>query len=108
MILGIEIFRYNDSPDGSPTIVPLIFPLIAGAGALTTMLSLRAEYSVLNIIIAIALNMIIVFIVLRKVSWIERVLGKSTVYVLRTFFGIILLAMSVKLFATNIMKILHQ
>ncbi len=108
MILGIEIFRYNDSPGGSPTIVPLIFPLIAGAGALTTMLSLRAEYSVLNIIIAIALNMIIVFIVLRKVSWIERVLGKSTVYVLRKFFGIILLAMSVKLFATNIMKILHQ
>ena len=92
----------------SPTIVPLIFPLIAGAGALTTMLSLRAEYSVLNIIIAIALNMIIVFIVLRKVSWIERVLGKSTVYVLRKFFGIILLAMSVKLFATNLMKILHQ
>ena len=88
--------------------MPLIFPLIAGAGALTTMLSLRAEYSVLNIIIAIALNMIIVFIVLRKVSWIERVLGKSTVYVLRKFFGIILLAMSVKLFATNIMKILHQ
>ena len=108
MILGIEIFRYNDSPDGSPTIVPLIFPLIAGAGALTTMLSLRAEYSVVNIIIAIALNMIIVYIVLRKVSWIERVLGKGTVYVLRKFFGIILLAMSVKLFATNLLKILHQ
>ena len=108
MILGIEIFRYNDSPTGSPTIVPLIFPLIAGAGALTTMLSLRAEYSVLNIIIAIALNMVIVYIVLRKVSWIEKVLGKGTVYVLRKFFGIILLAMSVKLFATNIMKILHQ
>ena len=108
MILGIEIFRYNDSPTGSPTIVPLIFPLIAGAGALTTMLSLRAEYSVLNIINAIALNLLLADKVLRKVSRLGKVLGKVPVDGLRKFFGIILLAMSVKLFATNIMKILHQ
>ena len=107
MILGIEIFKYDDSPSGSPTIVPLIFPLIAGAGSLTTMLSLRAECAAINIIIAVILNMFVVYIVLRSTSKIERALGKGTIYALRKFFGIILLAMSVKLFATNIIKILH-
>ena len=107
MILGIEIFKYDDSPSGSPTIVPLIFPLIAGAGSLTTMLSLRAEFAAINIIIAVILNMFVVYIVLRSTSKIERALGKGTIYALRKFFGIILLAMSVKLFATNIIKILH-
>ncbi|MBR3302929.1 MAG: MarC family protein [Bacteroidales bacterium] len=107
MILGIEIFKYDDSPSGSPTIVPLIFPLIAGAGSLTTMLSLRAEFAAINIIIAVILNMFVVYVVLRSTSKIERALGKGTIYALRKFFGIILLAMSVKLFATNIIKILH-
>ncbi|MGM9773933.1 MAG: MarC family protein [Candidatus Egerieousia sp.] len=107
MILGIEIFKYNDSPNGSPTIVPLIFPLIAGAGALTTMLSLRAEYEVINVVVGVALNMIVVYIVMRKIDWLERALGKGTIYLLRKFFGIILLAMSVKLFMTNIVKLLE-
>lgn len=101
MILDIEIFKYN-GPGGSATIVPIIFPLIAGAGALTTLLSLRAEYHVSNIIAAIFLNMVIVFFALRHLDLVEKVLGKGGVYILRKFFGIILLAISVKLFTTNI------
>ncbi len=101
MILDIEIFKYN-GPGGSATIVPIIFPLIAGAGALTTLLSLRAEYHVVNIIVAIFLNMVIVFFALRHLNLVEKVLGKGGVYILRKFFGIILLAISVKLFTTNI------
>lgn len=105
MILGIEIFRYDDSPSGSPTFVPLIFPLIAGAGALTTMLSLTAEYRAENIVIALMLNMCVVYVVIKHLNLVEKIFGKSTIYVLRKFFGIILLAISVKLFAVNIMKV---
>lgn len=101
MILGVELFK-NDSPGGSVTIVPIIFPLIAGAGGLTTVVSLRAEYEVVNIIIALILNMLIVWAVLAKASIAERLLGKGGIYVLRKFFGIILLAIAVKLFVTNI------
>lgn len=101
MILDIEIFKYN-GPGGSATIVPIIFPLVAGAGALTTLLSLRAEYHDLNIIIAIFLNMVIVFFALKHLNLVEKVLGKGGVYILRKFFGIILLAIAVKLFVTNI------
>lgn len=100
MIMGIELIK-NDGPGGSATIVPIIFPLIAGAGTLTTLLSMRAEYEVQNIIIAILINMIIVYIVLAKITFIEKAFGKSLIYVLRKFFGIILLAIAVKLFATN-------
>ena len=101
MILGVELMK-NDGPGGSATLVPIIFPLIAGAGALTTLLSLRAEYAFQNIIVAIVLNMIVVYFVLNKLEYIEKFLGKGTIYVLRKFFGIILLAISIKLFATNI------
>lgn len=103
MIMGVEIFK-NDGPGGSATIVPVIFPLIAGAGTLTTLLSLRAEFEVENIIVAIILNMIIVYIVLAKLSLIEKIFGRGVIFILRKFFGIILLAMAVKLFATNIVK----
>ena len=103
MIMGVELIK-NDSPTGSATVVPLIFPLIVGAGTLTTLLAMRAEYRVENIIIALILNMIFVYIVLRKLDWLEKVLGKGFIYVLRKFFGIILLAIAVKLFAANIMK----
>ena len=92
MTFSIEIFR-NDGPEGSATIVPVIFPLIAGAGALATTLTLKAECSVFSIIIAILLNMTVVYIVLCNVYLVERVLGKGGVYILRKFFGIILLAM---------------
>lgn len=103
MIMGVELFK-NDSPSGSATVVPLIFPLIAGAGTLTALLSMRAEYRVENIIAALVLNMLFVYAVLRKLDWIERTLGKGLIYVLRKFFGIILLAIAVKLFTANIMK----
>ena len=97
----MELFK-NDGPAGSATVVPIIFPLIAGAGTLTTLLSLRAEFRVENIVVAIILNMAVVYIVLSKLEWIERFLGKGVIFVLRKFFGIILLAMSVKLFVTNV------
>lgn len=104
MVLGIDIFN-NKGPEGSVTIVPIVFPLIAGAGSLTTVLSLRAEYAVENIIVAIVLNMIIVYFVLAKIEWAERVLGKGGIYILRKFFGIILLAIAIKLFSTNIVSL---
>lgn len=101
MLLGVELMK-NDGPGGSATLVPLIFPLIAGAGTLTTLLAMRAEYRVENIIVAILLNMIFVYFVLSKLEVIERIFGKGIIYVLRKFFGIILLAIAVKLFVTNI------
>lgn len=102
MIMGVEIMKYNDGPSGSASIVPLIFPLIAGAGALTTLLALRAEYRIENILIALILNMGVVSFVLAKLNWIEKAIGKSTIYILRKFFGIILLAIALKLFLTNV------
>lgn len=101
MILDVEIFKYQ-GPGGTATIVPIVFPLIAGTGSLTTVLTLRAEYAVENIILAILINMLIVFVVLRNLSIVEKILGKGGVYILRKFFGIILLAIAVKLFTANI------
>ena len=107
MIFSVEIFR-NDGPAGSVTIVPVVFPLIAGAGTLTTTLSLRAECHLSNLILAISLNMLLVYLVLRNAYLVERILGKSGVYVLRKFFGIILLAMSVRLFISNLSMLLYS
>lgn len=107
MILDVDIF-HDKSPAGASFIVPLVFPLIAGAGAFTTLLSLRAEYEMINIIIALALNMIFVFIVLKSTTLIEKVLKKSGIYVLRKFFGIILLAISVRLFTQNLDTMLNN
>lgn len=105
MIMGVELMK-NDGPEGSATFVPIIFPLIAGAGTLTTLLSMRAEYHLENIIVAIVLNMVVVFLVLSNINRIEKILGRGLIYVLRKFFGIILLAIAVKLFASNIMNLL--
>jgi multiple antibiotic resistance protein len=102
MILGVEIFRYNDGPKGMSTLVPVVFPLIAGAGTFTALLSLRAEYNIANILIALLLNILIVYLVLRYLYGLEHVLGKGGIYVLRKFFGIILLAIAVRLFTGNI------
>jgi len=107
MILDINIFG-DKSPTGTSFIVPLVFPLIAGAGAFTTLLSLRAEYQIINILIALALNMIFVYIVLKSTSLIEKILGKSGIYMLRKFFGIILLAISVRLFTENLDPLLSN
>ncbi len=100
MILGITLYR-DDEPE-SASIVPIAFPLIAGAGTMTALLSLRAEYHVENIIVAIIVNVIFVYIVLKSSKKIEKVLGKAGINVIRKVFGVILLAIAVKLFATNI------
>lgn len=104
MILGIELFK-NDPNEGggkgNSLIVPLAFPLIAGAGSITSLLSLRAEYSMLNIIIAVFLNILVVFIVLKSTKYIEKVLGPGGIAILRKIFGIILLSIAIKLFLTN-------
>ena len=105
MIFGVEIFK-NDSPCGSATIVPLVFPLIAGAASFTTLLSLRAEYHIFNIIIAVAMNMALVYLVLRYVYYVGRLFGKSGVYVMRKLFGIILLAIAVRLFTSNLTSLI--
>lgn len=101
MILGRNIFKDEADPSTS-SIVPLAFPLIAGAGTMTTILTLRAEYDVANIVIGILLNLIIVYVVLKTCNWLERKLGKSGVNILRRVFGIILLAIAVKLIKTNL------
>jgi len=99
MVLGIELFKH-DSPAGG-TVVPIAFPLIAGAGSITTLLSLKAEYATSNILIALIANMIVVFVVLRTTSLVERILGPTGIHIIRKIFGIILLAIAVKLFMTN-------
>ncbi len=100
MILGIQLYK-DDAPE-TASVVPLAFPLIAGAGTMTTILSLRAEYETINIIVAIIINTIFVYIVLKSSKKIERVLGKGGINVIRKIFGIILMAIAVKLFAANI------
>ena len=105
MIFGIPIFK-NDGPSGTASIVPLVFPLIVGAGTLTTLLALRAEYHIINIIIALTLNIIVVYFVLKNVSLGDKVFGKGGVYILRKFLGIILLAISVKLFTSNLTSLI--
>lgn len=99
MILGIRLYK-DDIPE-TASIVPLAFPLIAGAGTMTTLLSLRAQYEVENIIVAIVLNMGLVYVVLKTTKHIERFLGPGGVSVMRRAFGIILLAIAVKLFRVN-------
>ena len=107
MILDIEIFK-NIGPIKEATLVPLVFPLLAGAGSFTTLLSLRAEYAPLNIVIALVLNMVWVYIVLKLTDKVEHMLGKGGIYLLRKFFGIILLAIAARLFTANITLLINQ
>lgn len=107
MIFGVEVFK-NDAPGGSRTLVPIVFPLIAGPGTFTVLLSMRADYDVSNIIIALFLNMIIVFLVLKYLNVVERLLGIGGVYVLRKFFGVIVMAIAVKLFTENFSTLLNS
>jgi multiple antibiotic resistance protein len=99
MILGIEIFK--DTSKGGSSIFPIAFPLIAGAGSLTTIVSLKAEYQTINIFIALVLNMVIVYVVLRSTVLFEKILGKSGLQILKKIFGVILLSIAIKLFLTN-------
>ena len=107
MILDIEIFK-NQGPIKEATLVPLVFPLLSGAGSFTTLLSLCAEYASVNIIVALVLNMLWVYFVVRMTRKVEKVLGKGGIYLIRKFFGIILLAISVKLFMSNITLLMEQ
>jgi multiple antibiotic resistance protein len=100
MILGIRLYR--DEEATSASIVPIAFPLVAGAGTMTTLLSLRAEFQSINIIIAILLNIILVYGVLKSSSKIEKALSKNGISIIRKVFGVVLLAIAVKLFATNV------
>ena len=104
MILGITLYK-GTTPE-TASIVPLAFPMVAGAGALTTVLSLRAKFYVENIIVAILINMIIVYIVLKSSEKIEKFLGKQGITVIHNLFGVILLAIAVNLFTTNIRAML--
>ncbi|PZW44260.1 multiple antibiotic resistance protein [Mesonia algae] len=103
MILGIQLYK-DDAPE-TASIVPLAFPLIAGAGTMTTLLSLRSEYETVNIICAIVINVVFVYLVLKSSGKIEKVLGSQGINVIRKIFGVILLAIAVKLFATNIQNL---
>ena len=102
MIFDIEIVKAETETQTDATLVPIVFPLIAGAGALTTMLTIRAQFDSINIFIAIILNMVFVYFVLHMTKKIEQVLGAAAIYALKKFFGIILLAISIKLFLTNL------
>lgn len=101
MVLGIEFFKADSNPHSS-SVVPIAFPLIAGSGTLTTIMSLKANYQDINIFIAILINLIVIYLVLKSLKWIEKVLGPSGLIVVRKFFGVILLAIAVKIFGTNI------
>jgi len=102
MILGITLYKEEDTNPMTASVFPLAFPLIAGPGSLTTLLSLRAEYHVENIIIAVVLNVFLIYIVLKTSAKIERFLGPNGISIIRKVFGVILLAIAVKLFAHNI------
>ncbi len=107
MILDIEIFK-NQGPIKEATLVPLVFPLLAGAGTFTTLVTLRAEYATVNILMALVLNMVWVFFVLKMTDRIERFLGKGGIYIMRKFFGIILIAISARLFTANITALIAE
>ena len=105
MILGIELFKPDPEATSGASIVPIAFPLIAGAGTLTTILTLKAEFEQINIGIGIVLNLIFVYAVLKSTTWLERKLGKTGLDVLRRIFGIILLSIAVKIFKTNVLPL---
>lgn len=101
MILGLEFFKPDQNPK-SGSVVPIAFPLIAGSGTLTTIMSLKANFNTINIALGILVNCILIFIVLRSLNWLEKALGPSGIIVVRKFFGVILLAIAVRIFGTNI------
>ena len=107
MVLDIEIFKDSSIAAKDATIVPVVFPLLAGAGSFTTLLSLKAEYSSVNILSALMLNAVVVFVMLSSTAYIQKILGKGGVYFTRKFFGIILLAISVKLFSSNLLHFIN-
>jgi multiple antibiotic resistance protein len=107
MILGITLFKEGDTNPNLATIFPLAFPMLAGPGSLTTLLSLRAVYSIENIIVAIIVNVVIVYIVLKTSGRLQRFLGQNGIAVIQKVFGVILLAIAVKLFTSNIQELFN-
>ncbi len=101
MVLGLEFFKPDNNPR-SGSVVPIAFPLIAGSGTLTTIMSLKANYHDINIFFGILINCVIIYLVLHSLKWIEKILGPNGMTVIRKFFGVILLAIAVKIFGTNI------
>lgn len=101
MVLGLEFFKGDHNPK-SGSVVPIAFPLIAGSGTLTTIMSLKANFQNVNIMVGILINLVVVFLVLSSLRWVERALGPNGLIVVRKFFGIILLAIAVKIFGTNV------
>jgi len=100
MVLGIEFFK-GDQNTKAGSIVPVAFPIIAGSGTLTTVMSMKSLYHQYNILLAILINTLIIFIALKSLNWLEKILGHSGILVIRKFFGVILLAIAVKMFRTN-------
>lgn len=103
LVLGIEFFKPDNNPK-SGSVVPIAFPLIAGSGTLTTIMSLKANYADVNILIGILINCMVIYLVLKSLKWIEKALGPSGMAVIRKFFGVILLAIAVKIFGSNIVQ----
>jgi multiple antibiotic resistance protein len=101
MVLGLQIFKQDPAASSTASVVPIAFPLIAGAGTMTTLISLRAEFSVANILVGIFVNLIFVYIVLKTCGWLERKIGHAGFQILRKVFGIILLSIAIKLFKNH-------
>ena len=101
MILGINIFKTNTGDSKSGNFVPLAFPILAGSGTLTSLISMRAVYHLYNIVIAVCINLVLIYLVLTSLNWIERKLGKGGLEALKKFFGFLLLAIAVKIFRAN-------
>ena len=108
MVLNIEIFKHSETNFNNTHILPIAFPLLAGAGTLTTILTLDSQYTTISIVIAIFINLIFVYIILKATTFFERVLGNGGVEILRKVFGIILLALAIKIIKTNIIEILQS
>jgi multiple antibiotic resistance protein len=106
MILGVRLFR-DELTGKTASVVPLAFPIIAGAGTMTTLVSIRAEYQEINIVLSIIINVIIVYVVLKLMKYIERLLGEGGIVIVKKVFGIILLAIAIKLFTTNLSALIQ-
>ncbi len=107
MILGVTLFKEDEGTADIAAIFPLAFPMLAGPGSLTTLLSLRAEYSIENIIVAIIINITVIYIVLKTSARLQKFLGKNGIIVIRKVFGVVLLAIAVKLFTSNIQELFN-
>ena len=108
MILDVNLFSEGTDISGDATFVPVVFPLFIGAGVLTTLLSIRSQYGDINILIAVLLDCIAVYLTIRLSRFLKKHLSSAVIYVLKKFFGMVLLAMSIKLFITNIAVLVHQ